>query len=136
MDTTVTVNQPRITSIETLFVRDTNQPNYTTVTESDGGSGNPADNYCGPAEQWTMDDSTVYYGRQTCYQFDTYQKTVTTPGSRGDDSTAFGFNFPGGPANGAATTTEYDNVAVTPGATNVFSISPNGLITVTYWAYV
>lgn len=79
---------------------------------------------------YTPEQSTVYYGVQTCY----YPSTRTVGGSSpttGASASAFGKTFPGG-TGGAATTTTYPNVAVNPGTSYSVIVPSGGLITITY----
>lgn len=50
----------------------------------------------------------------------------------GSDSNGLGYNFPGGASNTAATTSTYNNIAVTPGATYSLSIPGGGYLQLTY----
>jgi hypothetical protein len=64
----------------------------------------------------------------------------TTPGAHHDaippttgaSTTAFGKTFPGG-TGGAASTTTFSNIAVTPGGSYSIVVPSGGLITFTYW---
>lgn len=96
------------------------------------GSPMPA-SYCDPQVFYTTSQSTVYDSSDTCYEYLSYTEPTTpgTPATTGASSTAFGKTFPGG-TGGAATTTTFTNIAITPGASYSIVVPSGGSITITY----
>lgn len=96
------------------------------------GSPKPS-NYCDPTVFYTMDQSAVYSDGTRCYNYYTVTDpgTPSTPPTTGASTTGFGKTFPGG-TGGAASTTIFSNVTVTPGANYSLVIPSGGSLTVTY----
>lgn len=87
----------------------------------------------GTSETTALPDSTVYYEETTITVY-TYGDAPYYPGTAattGASATAFGKTFPGG-TGGAASTTTFSNIPITPGATYSIVVPSGGSITITY----
>jgi hypothetical protein len=97
------------------------------------GSAVPS-NYCDPTVFYTTAQSANYDYSTTCYNF--YAVTVAgtppTPATTGASTTAFGKTFPGG-TGGPASTTTFNSISISPGASYPISIPAGGSLTISYY---
>lgn len=116
---------------ETTFFRRDGGPND--VVRSSGvipGSPVPG-NYC-TERTISMSESVVYNFRRDCYYYEyAYIPGTGSDPTTGASATGFGKVFPGG-YGGPASTTTFNNVAVTPNANYSVVVPSGGIITITW----
>lgn len=71
-------------------------------------------------------------GPATGSGFATHFWSYTIPASNGANATGLGKTFPGGTAGGAAPTTSFSNVAVTPGTSYPIVVPAGGQVSISY----
>jgi hypothetical protein len=96
-----------------------------------GNSGIAPANYC-TAESPYQGNGGVYNYTWTCYDFTDTSHYEVDPATTGSSATGFGKTFPGG-TGGPASSTSFNNVAVTPGAPYNLVIPAGGSITISYY---